>query len=71
MQFSNRRLQKIKEMEQLQAQREMMLQVKEAIDVSQLEEMNLSRSLALDNREKALQQREKEQKDALAKTFSR
>ena len=69
--FFCRRLQKIKETEQLQAQREMMLQVKEAVDISQLEEMNMSRSLALDSREKALQQREKDQKEAFAKTFSR
>ena len=48
-----------------------MLQAKEAIDISQLEEMNLSRSLALDSREKVLQQQEREQKEASAKTFSR
>ncbi len=68
---SYRRLQKIKEVEQHQAQREMMLQVKEAIDISQLEEMNLSRSLALDNREKVLHQREIDQKEAVATTLSR
>ena len=64
-------MKRIQEMEQLQAQREMMLEAREAIDMQQLEEMNLARSLALDSREKMLQQKEKEQKESLAQMFNR
>lgn len=58
-------------MEQLQSKREMMLEAREAVDTVQLGEMNMSRSLALDQREKIMQQREEAQKEAHAKAHSR
>ena len=58
-------------MEQLQSQREMMLDAREAVDHKQLEEMNLSRSLALDTREKSLRQQEQEAREALSKMLNR
>lgn len=61
----------IQEMEQLQSQREMMLEAREAIDVRQLEEMNLSRSLALDHRERSLKQLEKDQRESLSRMLNR
>ena len=58
-------------MEAEQAQREMRLQCREAIDNRQREEMVLARSLALDRREKVLAERERALSEAATKAFSR
>ena len=61
----------MEEMEQLQAQREMALQCREAVDQQQLLEIGLSRSLALDHREKLLLQRERKHREACAQPLNR
>ncbi len=61
----------MKEVEQLQAKGRMTLGVKEAIHVSHLEKVDLSKSLALYKCEKVLQQREIDQEEAFATTLSR
>lgn len=60
-------------MEAQHAQREMQLQCREAVivDHGQLAEMVLARSLALDQREKLLAQKERALSEASTRAFSR
>jgi hypothetical protein len=58
-------------MEAQHARREMQLQCREAVDHVQLSEMVLARSLALDQREKLLDQKERDFYEALTKTYCR